>query len=266
MLSYQHIYHAGCAADVHKHAILAAVLAAMVREAGAEALLYAETHSGRGHYDLAAPEALKTGEAAQGVARLAGTELPEAMRPYLAALAQKQGNRGRKNAYPGSPLIAARLLRPQDRLALAELHPREYQALADLFAGDKRAQPLKQDGYEAVRAALAGAKGARAFVFIDPSYEIKEEYAQAAQFAAGIYEEFPRATVLLWYPLLPAGRHERMQEAIPGETWHQEIRFAAPGQVRGMYGSGIYGFGLPGGQVPALEEIGAAVERACRFI
>ena len=65
MLSYQHIYHAGNLADVHKHALLAVMLDYMTRKE--KPLSYLETHSGRGLYALDAAEAVKTGEAAAGI-------------------------------------------------------------------------------------------------------------------------------------------------------------------------------------------------------
>ncbi len=68
MLSYQHMYHAGNLADVHKHAVLAATLDYMVQKD--KPLTYAESHAGRGLYRLDAEEARKTGEAEQGIGRL----------------------------------------------------------------------------------------------------------------------------------------------------------------------------------------------------
>jgi 23S rRNA (adenine2030-N6)-methyltransferase len=265
MLSYQHIYHAGCAADVHKHAALSIVLTALMQDASP--LLYAETHAGRGHYDLTSPEAMKTGEARQGIQRVMREKPLEAMQPYMKAVAVKQKGRREEGSYAGSPLLAARLLRPEDRLLLAELHPREYQALTNVFTDDPRAECVKRDGYEAVYEALEKLGGnERAMVFIDPSYEMKDEYIEAGEFAVYLYRNMPNVTTLLWYPMLPAARHEQTQELIPGEVWHQEILFTEPGKVRGMYGSGLYGFNLPAGQVPVLEEIGAATARICRFI
>ena len=39
--------------------------------------------------------------------------------------------------YAGSPLIAAELLRPQDRALLTELHPSDYPILRNNFNDDK---------------------------------------------------------------------------------------------------------------------------------
>ena len=75
MLSYQHAYHAGNAADLHKHVALAALLALLT--AKPRGISYLESHAGRGIYDLAGPEAQKTGEAAKGIALL-----PEGEGPY----------------------------------------------------------------------------------------------------------------------------------------------------------------------------------------
>ena len=66
MLSYQHLYHAGNLADVQKHAVLAWVLDYLTRKD--KPLTYIETHAGRGVYDLGSDEAVKTGEAAAGIA------------------------------------------------------------------------------------------------------------------------------------------------------------------------------------------------------
>ncbi|MBT8411824.1 MAG: 23S rRNA (adenine(2030)-N(6))-methyltransferase RlmJ, partial [Octadecabacter sp.] len=60
MLSYQHGYHAGNLADVHKHAALSWVIAYMT--AKDKPMSYIETHGGRGVYDLSGDQARKTGE------------------------------------------------------------------------------------------------------------------------------------------------------------------------------------------------------------
>lgn len=109
MLSYQHLYHAGNLADVHKHALLAWVLDYLT--AKDKPLTYIESHAGRGLYDLSAPEAVKTGEAAQGIGRLEAQIDPE--HPYRRILERVRLARG-ADAYPGSPMIAALSLRDSD--------------------------------------------------------------------------------------------------------------------------------------------------------
>jgi len=114
MLSYQHTFHAGSAADVHKHAMLAFMLDYMAEKD--KPLSYIETHAGRGIYDLSSPDAAKTGEAQAGILRLEGRFKPH--HPYRQALAQVRATRG-DSAYPGSPLLASITLRERDTLHLA---------------------------------------------------------------------------------------------------------------------------------------------------
>src|SRR3546814_21026699 len=59
MLSYRHGFHAGYWADVHKHAALALLLAHLRRKASPFCVV--DPFAGDGIYDLAAPEAQKTG-------------------------------------------------------------------------------------------------------------------------------------------------------------------------------------------------------------
>ncbi len=254
MLSYQHIYHAGCAADVHKHAALALLLEDAVKNK--DKISYIETHAGRGKYDLRAPEALKTGEAKSGVMRLAGRTLPDAMTPYLRAITAKKGE------YPGSPLIAARFLRPQDDITLCELHPREHDALAENFKNDRRARILKVDGYEAVSSLNPDG---RIILFIDPSFEMKDEYERAARWFCDMKLRWPAAILMFWVQLLAAGRHVDARAVLEkAGAWIQEAVFASPGSVRGMYGSLLAGINIPETVKQGMSGIGTWVSENCR--
>jgi 23S rRNA (adenine2030-N6)-methyltransferase len=129
MLSYQHAFHAGNLADVHKHAVLAWVLAYLTEKD--KPLSYIETHAGRGLYDLGSEAARKTGEAAAGVAVAEGWFPPD--HPYRQRLAEARAMAG-PTAYPGSPMIAALGLRETDTIHLCELHPQEARALREVAA------------------------------------------------------------------------------------------------------------------------------------
>jgi len=124
MLSYQHSFHAGNLADVHKHALLSDVLSYLVRKN--KPISYIETHSGRALYDLKGAQASKIGEAAHGILVL--ENIFRADHPFLRCLLRTRENNGLEY-YPGSPMIAALSLHNTDKLHLAELHPQEYQAL-----------------------------------------------------------------------------------------------------------------------------------------
>jgi len=60
-LNYRHAFHAGNFADLVKHAALLRLLSGLT--ASGDPLTVIDTHAGRGLYDLAGPEARKSGEA-----------------------------------------------------------------------------------------------------------------------------------------------------------------------------------------------------------
>ncbi len=205
-----------------------------------------ETHAGRGLYDLQSAEAVKTGEAASGWLAVADT--PEKLPPQLVEIVRGLNGGAMGPLYPGSPLVAARMLRPQDRLHLMELHPQEHAALCETFKGDERVTVEKKDGYEGVLELCPPAPG-NGMALIDPSYEIKEEYLGAAAFIDRLRNRWPEAVIMLWYPLLPAGRHAEMLAQL--KTYHREAlyneyQWAEPGVETGMYGSGAALFNFSG--------------------
>ncbi len=250
MLSYQHAYHAGGPADLHKHMILAGLLARLTVKP--RPVSYAETHAGRGLYDLSDPETARTGEAAAGIDRLA----PDPDRPYGRALAETRAAHGPK-AYPGSPALTAALLRPGDRIALMELHPAEHAALRANFRNRPDIEIHRRDGYEGVLA-LAPMKPRKGLVLIDPAYEVKDEYATVPVFVRSLLAKWPEATIMVWYPLLPAGRHHAMLAALaPLRPRFDEVAFT-PRPARGMTGSGVALVNAPHGAVGLFAEAHAA--------
>lgn len=244
MLSYQHAYHAGGPADVHKHIVLAELLGRLTTKP--RGISYVETHAGRGLYDLAGPETEKTGEAAAGIARLA----PDPATPFARALATTRAAHGAA-AYPGSPLVARALLRPQDRLVLMELHPAEHAALRRNLRGDATAIH-RRDGFEGVLA-LAPFQPRRGLVLVDPSYEVKSDYEATAAFVRRLVARWPEAAVLVWYPILPAGRHADLRAGLsPLPVAFDEAAFAVP-PARGMTGSGLALVNAPHGSAAAFR-------------
>jgi 23S rRNA (adenine2030-N6)-methyltransferase len=240
MLSYQHIYHAGNAADVHKHNILSMILSVMTQKD--KPLSYMETHAGRGIYDLNSLEALKTGEAVLGIQKQGA--LLEKDLPYtkcLEAIRQQYGS----SFYPGSPLLAQMLLRPFDHIHLMELHPQEYAALKKNMRFPN-VYVHRRDGYEGVLA-LSPPIPRRGLVFIDPSYEVKEEYGQVTKFITALHKRWPEAIILLWYPILKACLHENMIHDLENifDFWKEERLFKTP--YTHLIGSGMICINRPYG-------------------
>jgi len=250
MLSYQHAYHAGNLADVHKHAALAVALDYLVQKD--KPLSYVETHAGRGLYDLGDPFALKTCEAAAGIGRVAGRFAAD--HPYARALARTRALHG-AGAYPGSPLIAAHLLRPQDRMHLAELHPQEYAGLRALLG--TRATIQQRDGAE-MALALAPPEPRRGLCLIDPSYELKDDHAAMATLVTRLGRKWGVGVVMLWYPILDGAPHAPMTAAIGAaipQALRHEVRFAPVRPGHRMCGSGLMIVNPPYALTPALDHL-----------
>lgn len=244
MLSYQHIYHAGNPADVHKHAILCAMLAYMT--AKDKPLSYIETHAGRGLYLLDSPEAARTGEAEAGIGRLRAKFAAE--HPYVQALARVQARHGAA-AYPGSPLLAAAMLRPGDAMHLAELHPQEHAGLVAAMRGGG-AQVHRQDGFE-MAMAVCPPQPRRGLMLIDPSYEVKADYDRIPGLIAKLHRKWNVGVIALWYPILTGATHGGMLAALeaqqlPGVLRH-EVGFAPVRAGHRMIGSGMFIVNAPWG-------------------
>lgn len=231
MLSYQHGYHAGNPADLHKHIVLAEVIALLTKKD--RPITYAETHAGRALYDTQSPVALKTGEAAMGVEKInwSGNSTFEQV---LRSVRTAHG----RSYYPGSPTLALELTRSDDRVVLMELHPQESGAL-ERTLGSTRAELHHRDGYEGVLG-LAPMTPRKGLILIDPAYEIKSEYAQVATFVPQLLQKWPEASILIWYPILSAARHEPMIDTL-SELDHlrDEIQFNAK-KDHGMKASGLF--------------------------
>ncbi len=196
-MNYRHIYHAGNFADVLKHTALVSILLHLRKKEKAFAVI--DTHAGRGLYDIAGGEAAKTDEAKNGILRLldAGA-LPGVLGAYCDIVRGFGAGR-----YPGSPLIAAKLLRPQDRLAAIEMHPEEYAALASALAKFPRTRVVHGDGYRELQNLLPPPER-RGLMLIDPPYESDDEFLVAARVLVDAHRRFTIGIYLFWYPLKDA--------------------------------------------------------------
>ena len=199
-MNYRHAFHAGNFADVIKHAVLARIL--MHLRDKPQPFRVIDTHAGAGLYDLAGPEASRSGEWRAGVGRLHGLALAPAVRallaPYLEAIA-KLNNDGPLRRYPGSPLLALSLMRPQDRLIACELEPQAAAALANNLRADKRAKAIAIDGFVAVNAYVPP-KERRGLVLIDPPFEDGDEFSRLGKSLEDAHRKWATGILLAWYP------------------------------------------------------------------
>lgn len=210
MFSYRHAFHAGNHADVLKHTVLIATLEHLLEKPAPITVI--DTHAGAGLYRLDGDYAGTSGEAADGVLRLLGPAasdagaqaLPPALARYLEVL--RSFNRGgQARVYPGSPFITHHLLRDEDKLKLYELHPTDARTLdaniAQLDAG-RQIAVLREDGFGSATKFLPP-PSRRALVLVDPSYELKTDYARTAAFIGEAVKRFATGVYAVWYPIIP---------------------------------------------------------------
>lgn len=275
MLSYQHAYHAGNFADVHKHLTLYAVIDHLLRKSSS--VTYIDTHAGRGRYPLDAEETRRLGEYRDGAEKLwkARRRLAEdsLLADWLGGVASAQNKRNPKilDHYPGSPWWLAQRLREQDALQLFELHPGEHDHLNRQRLPD-RTRRVHGDGLSGLVEALPVATP-RLCVLVDPSYERKAEYGDVADTLLKAMRKARHAVVLVWYPLLPAGRHEALLDALKADglrkVWRSELKIASPRQEHGMYGSGMLVINPPWGLdqrlADAMAQLAPVLGDACHY-
>jgi 23S rRNA (adenine2030-N6)-methyltransferase len=200
-MNYRHGFHAGNFADVFKHALLARLLVYLGRKDAAFRVI--DTHAGEGAYDLSSDEAGRTLEWQGGIGRLANLsdadgETRALLAPYLDCVGAF-GADGRPGLYPGSPLIAARLMREQDRAVFCELRPDAFEALRYRFGRDSRVKTIHIDGYTGLGACVPP-KERRGLVLIDPPFERTDEFEAMFSAFLGANRKWPTGVYALWHP------------------------------------------------------------------
>lgn len=212
MLSYRHVFHAGNYADVFKHVLLVQLIHALQRKDKPFCLL--DTHAGAGRYDLHSASAQKNREFAGGIGRLWDqTGLSAELAEYVAQVRALNSSRELRY-YPGSPRIARDLLRPADRLILIERHPADHALLKTEFTGDRQVAVHHQDGYTALKAFLPPPER-RGLVFIDPSFELKDEFDRLTEAIKRTHRRWAGGIIAIWYPIL---------DRAPSLHWQQNLR------------------------------------------
>ena len=247
-MNYRHGFHAANFADVHKHAVLCRIILHLREKAAAFRVI--DTHAGAGQTDLRAEEATRTGEWREGIGRLAfsgnsGAPLAEPARallsPYLDSVAACNAGGGLAT-YPGSPALALRALRRQDRLIATECEPHAARRLQAFLHGDARAKAIAIDGWTALSAYLPPPER-RGLVLIDPPFEERDEFERLARAFAAAWRKWQSGIFLLWYPLKAGNGAEQFiaqlrAAAIP-KLLRSELRVAAASTSERLTGSGL---------------------------
>jgi 23S rRNA (adenine2030-N6)-methyltransferase len=247
-MNYQHAFHAGNFADVHKHVVLTRILDYLRQKPAAFRVI--DTHAGAGRYDLLGPQAARSGEWRDGIGRLLARPRSSASKsdpaqallaPYLDLVAALNPG-GSVRFYPGSPLIAQALLRRQDRLIACEREPKAAASLNAVLHGDARAKALAIDGWVALFANIPP-KERRGLVVIDPPYEENIEFARLCDSLAQAHRKWPSGIYLLWYPIktreAPDALARRLRRLGVPKILRCEFSIAPPRADGALAGSGL---------------------------
>jgi 23S rRNA (adenine2030-N6)-methyltransferase len=247
-MKYRHVFHAGNFADVHKHVALIALLDALARKP--KGFLFLDTHAGAGLYRLGTATARRTRAADSGITRLAAAApaAPE-IRDYLELVAALRAAQGDATLYPGSPLIAARRLRPQDRLVAIELDPLEAGALRATLGADPRVRIEQGDGYERL-AAFLPPRERRGLVLIDPPYEEHaRDFARVDTALIEALRRFATGVFVVWYPIKDARDTDRwiggLAARLGRELLRAELWIHPPDSRVALNGSGLLVLNAP---------------------
>jgi len=287
MFSYRHAFHAGSHADILKHLTLIHLVEYLQEKPGA--LTIVDTHAGAGIYNLEDGFATVSKEANGGIFRLAqyvescqkvGAPVESSIAHYLQNI-QAENTDGVLAAYPGSPFILARLLRPQDRLKLFELHPKEIDILRhniNQLPQAKQIDIYAEDSFARLKGLLPP-PSRRGLVLIDPSYEDKLDYRYLETAVEDALQRFATGCYAIWYPALSrresAALPDRMKKIAMAHqrSWlHAELRIEnAPGERR-LQASGMFIINPPwtlqkhlAEALPALVKI-LGIDAGAKFI
>ncbi len=245
MLAYRHAFHAGNHADVLKHLVLVQLLQHLnQKEKGYRVI---DTHAGAGAYNVHSAEATKKMEWLDGIGRLwERKDLPPGVAAYLNQVEAFNGPGVLKHV-PGSPMLIRQLMRPQDQFFACERHPADERLLRRGMADQAEKTGLVRtvnvsliDGYTILKGQLPPPTR-RGLVLIDPSYELKADYAHVLTAVREALTRFPDAVIAVWIPqlqLLEATQlPQRLRNAVKGlakKGWLDANLSVAPPQDGGF--------------------------------
>jgi 23S rRNA (adenine2030-N6)-methyltransferase len=268
MLSYQHAYHAGGPADVHKHVALCLLLEHLAKKP--KPFSVTDLYAGEGEYKLDSFAAQKTQDYTKGIEHIWNggaipPDAPPAVQSYLALLRRFNPEETLRH-YPGSPAIARAFMRENDRLVLNELHSTAFPELGRWARKDARIVVHQRDGLEAL-AGLVPPPVRRGLVLIDPSFEVKSEYTDIPGKVSTAVHKWREGIYLIWYPILKEGRHQSLLDglkvSVDAAIFVGELTLAAKRDdaTPGLRGTGLVVVNPPWQFDSAMADAGAWLAR-----
>ena len=237
MLSYKHGYHAGNHADVMKHIILLYLY--NLEKKVNKSISYIDTHSGNGIYKYISKYMDKNKEYKDGIKRIQNYKGNNILiKNYLSTITKITG---KNNFYPGSPIFISSISSKKDKLFFCELHNNEHNLLKKNLNKYTNIKILNTDGFDYIFNKTNKEKNY--FIFIDPSYEIKDDFNKVQLILNNIDNLFSKSKIIIWYPVLDILENDTFLQNIRKKGISNIINVEVPimkyGDNIGMQGSGL---------------------------
>ena len=237
MLSYKHGYHAGNHADVIKHIILLYLY--NIEKKTENSISYIDTHSGNGIYKYISRYMDKNKEYKDGIKKIQNYKGSNILiKNYLSTITKITG---KNNYYPGSPIFISSISSKKDKLFFCELHNNEYDLLKKNLNNYTNIKVLNVDGFNFTFNKVNKEKNY--FVFVDPSYEIKDDFDKVEHILNNIDNLFSKSKVIIWYPVLNILENDDFIQNIRkkgiGNIINIEVPIMKYGDNVGLQGSGL---------------------------
>ena len=237
MLSYKHGYHAGNHADVMKHIILLYLY--KIEKKTNNSISYIDTHSGNGVYKYISKYMDKNKEYKDGIKKIQNYKGNNILiKNYLSTIAKITK---KNNYYPGSPIFISSISSKKDKLFFCELHNNEYDLLKKNLNNYTNTKVLNVDGFNFTFNKVNKEKNY--FVFVDPSYEIKDDFNKVEHILNNIDDLFSKSKIIIWYPVLNILENDDFIQNIRkkgiGNIINIEVPIMKYGDNVGLQGSGL---------------------------
>ena len=240
MLSYKHGYHAGNFADVHKHICLIYFLKSIKKLDNS--IIYIDTHTGGGIYDLDHEYMKKNYEYKSGISKIINFKTEDPYLKYYIKTVKNINKSSKIKYYPGSPKIAEFLTDSKDELYFYELHNNEYKELKKNFSKNMNIKIIKSDGFQFFNEKKIN-KEKKGLILIDPSYELPSDYKNVINFIKENYDKFNNMIVMIWYPVLNRNETKKFIDEFKRTGITSILRIEMPIEndkvEKGMTGSGL---------------------------
>ena len=237
MLSYKHGYHAGNHADVIKHIILLYLY--NIEKKTENSISYIDTHSGNGIYKYISRYMDKNKEYKDGIKKIQNYKGNNILiKNYLSTITKITG---KNNYYPGSPIFISSISNKKDKLFFCELHNNEYDLLKKNLNNYTNTKVLNVDGFNFTFNKVNKEKNY--FVFVDRSYEIKDDFDKVEHILNNIDNLFFKSKIIIWYPVLNILENDDFIQNIRkkgiGNIINIEVPIMKYGDNVGLQGSGL---------------------------